>query len=151
MAWISAVPHFLVMGLIMFIWYQFNRSFFLIGGAITYFLFSQLLRRIFTKEHRKGIAYVKVGKFEEAISHFQESYTFFAKNEWMDTFRYLTLLSSNKITYKEMALINIAFCYGQTGNGALSKEYYEKTLQEFPNSGMAEAALKLIHSVKNTA
>jgi hypothetical protein len=44
-----------------------------------------------------------------------------------------------------MALNNIAFCYGQLGNGNLSKEYYQKTLDEFPESGLAKAALRLLN------
>jgi hypothetical protein len=51
------------------------------------------------------------------------------------------------MSYKEMALNNIAFCYGQLGKGKLSKEYYEKTLDEFPESGIAKAGLRLINSV----
>ena len=147
-AWISIVPQLLIMGLIMLIWYQFNTSVFLICGAISYIFLSQLLKRTFTREHRKGMFSIKSEKFEEAVSHFQKSYDFFRENEWMDKFRFVALLSSSKMTYKEMALNNIAFCYGQLGNGTLSKEYYERTLQEFPNSGMAKAALRFLHSVK---
>ena len=146
-AWISIFPHLLVMGLIIFIWYQFTKSHFVIYGSITYLALSQLLRRIIAKEHKKGIAKVKREHFEEAISDFKNSYEFFNTYEWIDKYRYFILLSSTKMSYKEMALNNIAFCYGQIGNGELAKEYYEKTLDEFPESGIAKAALKLINSV----
>ncbi len=45
-----------------------------------------------------------------------------------------------------MALNNIAFCYGQMGNGEKSREYYEKILQEFPGSGLAKTALRFLNS-----
>jgi hypothetical protein len=47
-----------------------------------------------------------------------------------------------------MALCNIAFCYGQTGNGEKSEYYYNVTLKEFPNSLLAKAALNMINAVK---
>lgn len=148
-AWISIVPQLLVMGLIMLIWYQFNKSYFFLFGAITYLMISQLLRRIIAREHRKGMVKVKLEDYERAIPHFKNSYEFFKENEWIDKYRFLTLLSSGKMSYKEMALNNIAFCYGQVGNGKLSKEYYEKTLNEFPESGIAKAGLRLLNSMSN--
>ena len=45
-----------------------------------------------------------------------------------------------------MALLNIAFCHAQLGNGELAKEYYQKTLHEFPDSGMAKASLNMIET-----
>ncbi|HEX3165740.1 MAG TPA: tetratricopeptide repeat protein, partial [Chitinophagaceae bacterium] len=76
---------------------------------------------------------------------------YFAKNNWVDKYRYLTLLSSSKMTYKEMGLCNIAFCYSQTGNGQKAKEYYEQALREFPENGLAIAALNMLKSVDNKA
>ena len=58
-------------------------------------------------------------------------------------------LSSSKMSYKEMALVNIAFCYGQLGEGEKAREYYNAALKENPNNGMAIAALKLLDSAQN--
>ena len=55
------------------------------------------------------------------------------------------LLSSSRITYKEMALNNIAFCYGQIWHCDKSREYYERTLNEYPDSGMAKAGLRFLN------
>ncbi|GLR16159.1 tetratricopeptide repeat protein [Portibacter lacus] len=148
-AWISIIPQLLVMGLIFLIWYQFDKSNFIIFGAITYLIISQLLRRTIARAHRKGMIKVKKEEFNEAIPHFENSYQYFKKNDWIDKYRFLTLLSSGKMSYKEMALNNIAFCYGQIGNGKLSKEYYQKTLDEFPDSGMAKVGLRLLNSMSN--
>lgn len=83
----------------------------------------------------------------DAIPHFEKSYEFFARHIWMDKYRYLVMLSSGRLSYREMALINIAFCYGQAGNGIMARGYYERTLQEFPDSSVAKTALKFIGSV----
>ncbi len=92
---------------------------------------------------------VKQEQFEEAILNFERSYEFFKENDWLDKYRFLTLLSSGKMSYKEMALNNIAFCYGQIGNGKLSKEYFQRTLDEFPESGMAKVGLRFLNSMSN--
>ena len=112
-AWMSLIPQLLVMGLIMFIWYQFNTTDFVLYGAITYLILSQGLRRILAKEHRKGMTEVKREEFDKAIPHFEMSYDFFKEHDWVDKYRFLTLFSASKMSYKEMALNNIAFCYGQ--------------------------------------
>jgi hypothetical protein len=50
-----------------------------------------------------------------------------------------------------MALANIAFCYGQLGNGVQCRYYYEKCLDLFPDSGLATAALRMLDSVAPVA
>ncbi|HEX7447932.1 MAG TPA: hypothetical protein VF306_10325 [Pirellulales bacterium] len=57
-------------------------------------------------------------------------------------------MSSSAISYREMALCNIAFCYAQLGNGENAELYYRRTLDEFPDSGLADAALRMIESVR---
>jgi tetratricopeptide (TPR) repeat protein len=118
------------------------------AGAIIYLTISFLVRFGVPSHHRKGIALFKKGSFMEAIPFFEKSYVFFKKNEWIDKYRYITLLSSSRISYTEMALLNIAFCYGQSGNGKESKDYYEKVLSEFPNSEIAKASLRMFESAK---
>jgi len=47
-----------------------------------------------------------------------------------------------------MGLCNIAFCYSQINNGQKAKEYYELTLKEFPDNGLAIAGLRMINSIQ---
>jgi tetratricopeptide (TPR) repeat protein len=107
------------------------------------------LRYFVPKSHREGIKLTKKYEFENAIPKFEDSFNFFTKNNYIDKFRFITLLSSSKMSYKEMALCNIAFCYSQIGKGEKAKEYYKKTLVEFPNNGIAKAGIKMITSIQN--
>jgi len=150
-SWISIIPQLIVMGVIMSLWYLINPEKALLFGALTYLAISFSLRNLIPKDHRNGMKKVKNGNFKEAISDFEKSYEFFNKNEWIDKNRFLTLLSSSRISYKEMALNNIAFCYGQIGNGIKSKEFYERTLKEFPESAIAKAGLNMLNSINNNA
>ena len=151
MAWTSIIPQVGVIGVIVAIVYSMGLPYPIISGALIYMLISFSLRRLLPGAHRRGIALFKKKDYEAAILEFRKSYDFFSKHQWIDKFRYLTLLSSSQIGYREMALLNIAFCYGQIGEGAKSKEYYQKTLKEFPDSEMATASLKMFDSAARMA
>jgi len=145
-AWISVIPQFVVMGVITFLWAQTNTENYFLYGALTYLVLSQLTKRVLAKSHRKGIRNTRKGNFSEAIPYFKKSYDFFNKSEWIDKYRSITLLSAAQMRYKEMALVNIAFSYSQLGDGKSSRSYYEQCLKEFPDNGMAHAALNMLNA-----
>jgi len=144
---ISIIPHLLIIGILIWVWNIFYPEESVFLGVATYLLISYLLRTQIPKIHRKGMKLVKSEDFEKAIPYFEKSYDFFTKHNWIDKYRFITLLSSSRMTYQEMALANIAFYYGQVGNGAKSKEYYTRTLEEFPENGLAKTSLKMLNSV----
>lgn len=150
-ALLSLVPQLLFMTLLCVIYILFIESKFLAIelALITYLIISISLKLTIPHNHRKGIALYKAGKYEQAIAEFQKSYAFFSKYTWIDKYRFITLLSSCKISYREMALLNIAFCYSQIGDGKNSKDYYLKAIAQFPNSEMANTSLKMIESIEN--
>lgn len=145
-AWPSAIPQLIIMGLLILLWYGLAIGNPVVNGALTYLVISFCLRTFIPGDHRRGMKLVKQEKYQEAIPYFEKSYDFFKKHHWLDKYRYITLLSSSKMTYSEMALVNIAFCYGQIGDGINSKAFYERTLKEFPHNGMAKAALNMLNS-----
>lgn len=147
--WVSIIPHLFIMGLMIFFWYQINERKAFLYGAMTYLMTSYLLRSFIPKDHRNGIKKNHSGDFKGAILDFQKSYDFFSRYDWVDKYRFITLLSSSKMSYKEMALTNIGFCYSQIGEGENARQYYERTLKEFPQNGIAISALKMMDSVKN--
>lgn len=147
--WLSIFPQIIFMLSIMLIFRLLNFNNPIIWACITYLIISVALRSILTKEHKKGIQFTREQNFTEAIHHFKNSAEYFKKNSWLDRYRFITLLSSSNMSYREMALNNIAFCYSQIGDGKKSKEYYEKTLSEFPNSIIAKTALNFFEAAKN--
>ena len=148
-AWLSVFPQIaLLIGMIFLAQFMGFKNF-IFPGLIMYLAISLPLRFGVPHHHRKGIALVKKGAFAEAIPFFEKSYIFFKKYKWIDTYRYITLLSSSRISYTEMALLNIAFCHGQSGDGQMSRHYYEKTLHAFPDSEMANASLRMFDAAKD--
>jgi len=137
------------MGLVILLYYSINIKEPLIWGCITYLILSYGSRAIIAKDHRKGMKLSKSQNFQEAIKYFENSYEYFKKNKWIDKYRFITLFSAAKMSYREMDLVNIAFCYSQIGNGNKSIEFYKKALSEFPESIMARTAIKFSDSAQN--
>ena len=146
-AWVSVIPQFLLMGLLIYSYYLLGFRQHLFWGALTYLILSFGLKFLIPKNHRQGMRLTKQHKFTEAIPYFEKSTDFFSRHSWVDKYRFLTLLSSSKVSYREMGLCNIAFCYSQTGNGQKAKEYYQQTLKEYPDNGMAVAGLNMLTSM----
>jgi len=148
--WLSIIPQLMFLTLLIFIYYLFGIENYWLFGAITYLLISFTLRNLIAREHRKGIICLRRQKYDEAIINFQKGYEFFNKYKWIDKYRYIILLSSTRITYREMALCNIAFIYGQIGDGVKSEYYYTMALNEFPDSMIAKSVLNMINSIKDS-
>ncbi len=150
-AWISLIPQLLLMGLFIYVFHLLNLVNPFIFGALTYLILSFGLRNLIAKNHRKGINFIKQQKFTDAIPYFHESIDYFSKNAWIDKYRFMTILSSSKMSYREMGLCNIAFCYSQTGDGQKAKEFYQQTLKDYPENGMAIAGLNMLKSLDHKA
>lgn len=147
-AWMSIIPQLIILFIIILIFVQLQVPNPPIIGAIVYWTCSLGLRYFVPKSHREGMKFTKQQEYEKAIDSFKNSYEFFTKYRWVDNNRYLTLLSSSRMCYREMALCNIAFCYSQIGKGTKAIEYYSLVLEEFPENGLAISGLAILNSMK---
>ena len=120
----------------------------LIAGAVAYLVLSRGSRAVLAREHTRGMRAVRAKRYAEAIPHFEASYDFFTRHAWIDRWRYVVLLSSNAIPYREMALCNIAYCHAQLGDAARTTAYYERALEEFPGSVLARTCLDRIRATE---
>ena len=105
------------------------------------------IKQLFSPHHRKGIRLYRKQQFESAIAEFEKSREYFSRHLIVDKLRCLTLLSLSKYTYREMALVNIAFCKTQIGKGAEAIELYREILDEFPNNHLAQSSLRMLESL----
>lgn len=116
---------------------------FLIGVAC-YVVVHLALRHGVAAHHRKGMRLYKKERFAEAAAQFEKSYEFFSRHAWLDRWRAVTMLSSSRVSYREMALLNIAFCLVQTGKREQAAALYRRVLDEFPGSKVAQTALRML-------
>jgi tetratricopeptide (TPR) repeat protein len=121
----------------------------IIYGAMGQIILWIIIRNTYAKFHKQRMDLAKQEKYADAIPLFADSYEMLLKYSWVDKYRHF-LGSSSKITYKEMDLNNIAFCYGQIGEKEKSIEYYRRGLTEYPDSSIAKAALNMIETMTNS-
>ena len=119
-----------------------------VPAALVYLILSIALRKLVPGNHRRGVAYLRANSFDKAIEEFGASYRFFERHPWLDRFRYITLFSSSRVGYREMALLNSAYCYARLGDDRKAREYYEKTLKQFPESEIAKSALQMFDAAR---
>lgn len=117
-------------------------------GAGLFLLWSLGSRRLLAGDHRRGIALTRAGKHREAIAAYERSLAFFEQRPWLDRYRAILMLSASRMAYREMALANIAYCWGQLGEGARMKAAYERVAAEYPGNPIATAALRQIAAIE---
>ena len=151
MSWTATLPQFAALAAAMAIGYQVAGRDGFTWGALAYLAYSIGSRMVVARAHRAGIALVRQQQFAAAITKFQESYEFFDRHRWIDRYRAITLMSPSAVSYREMAIANIAFCYGQLGDGARCRAYYQKCLELYPESGLATSALRMLDAAAGAA
>jgi len=107
---------------------------YILMGVSLYFLLSIYLKVLIPKWHRKGAFYLKKGELREAIICFQRSFDYFQKYSWIDQYRAFTLFSTSQLSYAEMALMNIIYCYEQLGDQKNAKKYHKILQEKYPNN-----------------
>lgn len=148
--WLYVIPQFIILILVISVFYFIGAEEPLTFGALTYLIISLSMKIFIPKHQRKGMKFIKRGQYEKALQEFQKSYDFFLKYKWIDKYKYLILLSASRISYLEMSMLNMAYCHAHLGDGSESKELYQKVLELFPDSKMAQSALKIFDVAKNT-
>jgi tetratricopeptide (TPR) repeat protein len=143
-AWLSVVPQLTVMAALIAVAHGFEVDNPILVGSLAYLVLSFTLRRVIPAHHRAGLKLFRKERFAEAIPRFERSYEFFAKHRWLDRWRFLTLLSSSRISYREMALLNLAFCLAQSGQRDRALAEYQRALAEFPDSKVAQMAIRML-------
>jgi tetratricopeptide (TPR) repeat protein len=143
-SWAAVIPQLVVMMVALLLASQLFPDTGLLWGASAFLLYSLGSRNLIAREHRAGMRLVRHQQFEAAIARFQKSLEFFDRYPWIDRLRAIFLVSPSAISYREMALANMAFCYSQIGRGEDARRYYERCLERFPDSGIASAALRMM-------
>lgn len=151
-SWLATIPQLLALATAVMIgWLATRAASGVFWGAVVYLVYSYSSRKLIPRAHRRGIRLSQTQQFEDAIRMHKQSYDYFTRHAWLDRYRSITMMSPSAMSYREMALINIAFAYSQLGNGEKAKQYYQQAGREFPNSVMAKAALKMIGAFEQSS
>lgn len=115
-------------------------------GAGIYVAYSLVSRRVITRAHRQGIRLMHQQRYADAVQHFQDSLSFFTRHSWLDHYRAIVMLSPSAMSYREMAMCNLAFCYAQLDRGVEAKSVYQAVLNEYPHNRLAPTALQFLRA-----
>lgn len=117
--------------------------------SILFFILMVSLQRLIPTSLIKGMKAIKKNDFKTALEFFNQSVDFFTQYDWVDKYSAITLLSAAKMSYREMSLCNMAFCYSQINEGEKAKDLYEQILKEYPDNGIAYYSLNSINTFSN--
>lgn len=148
-SWPATIPQMLAIALAAGVGYAIDGRDGVMWGGGVYLLYSFGSRIVILRDHRRGMALVRQEKFADAIAAFEASLVFLGIYPWIDTYRSVVLMSPSAMSYREMALNNIAFCFAQLGDGNRARKFYDQVLEEFPENGMARTALRLMEAGKD--
>jgi len=143
-SWINAAISVSILAAFVLVAWTFARTSGIFWGAIAYLALSQILRRTIPHHHRSAICHCKRQEFQQAITEFEKSIAFFSNNVWVDKYRAITMLSSSGMSYREMGMVSLGFCYAQLGDGMSARRIYEDCIRYYHNNGMAESALRML-------
>jgi hypothetical protein len=142
-AWVSLFMQLLIVGILIAVATYYGSTMPILTGTIAYLVLATLIRLLLTSHQRRGMYYARAGRLELAIPEFQKSYEFFHRHPWLDELRYIFLLSTSRVSYREMGLLNLAYCDLWADRGDDAVRTYLRTIEEFPNSGLAWTGIKL--------
>ena len=115
-------------------------------GAVVYLVTCRFMRLVLARDHARGMQAYRAGRFRDAIAHFEGSCRFFSAHPRLDGWRSLLFGVASHNPYRIIAIANMAYCYGQLGEGPKAAELYERVLQEVPDHAVARASLNLLRA-----
>lgn len=92
----------------------------------------------------KGLRLIREERYDEAIACFEKGYKYLERHPRIDRYRFIVMLSCSAFSYREIALCNVAFCYGQTGESETAFLIFGEILEQYPNNVIARTNLNLL-------
>lgn len=120
----------------------------LLLGIAAYLVLLFASRALLTRHHRKGIRQVKKERLTEAILHFEASLRFFTDHPLLDRWRAVVIFSASALSYRDLALCNLAYCHGQLGDKERMKHFYQQAIALNPENPFAASSLRMIETVE---
>lgn len=75
-------------------------------------------------------------------------FDFFERHSWIDRYRAVVMMSSTAISFREMALYNIAYIHLQAGHKSEAKAAFRRVLEQFPDSILAKRGLRAFETIE---
>lgn len=113
-------------------------------GVIVFAVVAFLLRIILQYNHINGMRLIDDKFYPEASEFFRKSYLFFSKHYWIDKFRFITMFSSNYLSFRDMDLNNYGVCLTCMEEFDKALEAYKLLQSLNPNYPDLEESIKTV-------
>lgn len=118
----------------------------LIGVSI--FVVSVLISLfVFPGQTNRGNKLLHQDKTDKAIAYYERIYAFYDRHPALDRYRHYVMLNLSAVSFREAAMLGIAFCHTSRGEFARALEQYRATLSEFPQSAIARENIAMLESL----
>lgn len=152
-SWTKSIPQIVVTAVLAFAamtWLPYDSvTVALVTSLSIFFTYTYLIRYFVAAAHRRGMTALSKREFDTAIVEFENSFTFFSKNKWLDEYSSIMFMSSSVWSYREMALMNIAATYSMKKDTKMYRVANERLLSEYPDNQRAKDALEFLDALKN--
>ncbi len=118
---------------------------FAIGGGV-FVLYSFGSRFLIASDNRLGLKALARQEYDSALEYFERSYAFFSRNEWLDRYRSITLMSPSRWSFREIALMNILTVHVRSKDFAAAREAARRVLEQFPQNQIAQSTYDMLMS-----
>lgn len=147
-SWLATLPQFAAIAIAVTIGWIIAAEMGIYIGVLIYLIYSFGSRRTLARHHRRGMQLTRAEKYADAIDAFNASLAFFTRHAWLDRFRSLFLMTPSNTCYREMAMVNMAYCEFHLGNISKAREIYTQTLDQFPTNTLAISGLEAIRQLE---
>lgn len=149
-SWTAFLIHllvFIVAGLLLvFAWKYRGPYAHFVALSVLFFFVCIFAVKFFPPHFRRAMRAFKKDDPDTAISEMETCLAFFQHHPWIDRYRWFVTMNSSAISYREMALLNIAMFHTSAGRKEQAKATYRRALELFPESVVATQALKAIET-----
>lgn len=139
--WKYAFFHLILLSLLCYLLSIYSINYW-VFAPIIFFALAYTLQHLLLKDNSKGLRLAKIKDYENAISHFKKCADYLTKNEWIDRHRYITVLNRSKLSYREVVLLNWAFCLAKAGRKQEATELLQGIIGQYPENKLAIYMLK---------
>jgi len=118
-------------------------------GLAVLLIYVKGVQWVFMRYHRAGMKLMQAGKYDEALVPLQHALEFYNEHPQLDRLRHVLLVSASAFSFREVALMNIAYCFGQMGDKEKMVKHYERLAIEYPNNVTAQNTLRFIETIQS--
>ena len=95
-------------------------------GLFCYLIINLIFYRVIPNKHIKGLINLAKADYKTALKDFEKSHLLFSKHNFFDSYGFIFLLNMSRYSYREAALLNMAFINYKIGNIEEALKLYEK-------------------------